>query len=179
VLRRYEHPDVRARLSTGTKHERALALVEELWQSRAGVVSTQVLQELAVNLRRKAKRALDAKATRDVVADYLACTWSVNNGDSILEALDLETRHRVSFWDALVLQAAQASGARFCTLKTSPTAALRIGPGCESVHPSLNERAVVERTSRLCFTLQVVSRRITGCLSGATRCPRSRHHDVE
>jgi len=97
--------------STGAKHERALALVEELWHSRAGVVSTQVLQELAVNLRRKAKRALDPKATRDVVADYLAWHVVVNNGDSILEALDLETRHRVSFWDALVLQAAQISGA--------------------------------------------------------------------
>ncbi|MFN8061234.1 MAG: hypothetical protein U0Q12_18885 [Vicinamibacterales bacterium] len=35
----------------------------------------------------------------------------VNNGESILEALDLESRYRVSSWDALVLQAAQASGA--------------------------------------------------------------------
>jgi predicted nucleic acid-binding protein len=40
-------------------------------------------------------------------------TWHVvvNNGESILEALDLESRYHVSFWDALVLQAAQASGA--------------------------------------------------------------------
>jgi len=97
--------------STGAKHDRALALVEALWQSRAGVVSTQVLQELAVNLRKKAKRALDPKATRDVVADYLTWHVVVNNGESILEALDLESRYRVSFWDALVLQAAQASGA--------------------------------------------------------------------
>ena len=35
----------------------------------------------------------------------------VLNGDSILEALDLETRYRVSFWDALVIQAAHAAGA--------------------------------------------------------------------
>ena len=49
--------------------------MEELWESRSGVVSTQVLQELAVNLRRKAKKPLDAKATRDVVSDYLA--WQV------------------------------------------------------------------------------------------------------
>ena len=97
--------------STGAKHDRALALVEALWQSRAGVVSTQVLQELAVNLRKKAKRALDPKATRDVVADYLTWHVVVNNGESILVALDLESRYRVSFWDALVLQAAQASGA--------------------------------------------------------------------
>ena len=97
--------------STGAKHERALALVEELWQSRTGVLSTQVLQELAVNLRKKARRPLDAKATRDVIADYLTWHVVVNNGESILEALDLESRYRVSFWDALVLQAAQASGA--------------------------------------------------------------------
>jgi predicted nucleic acid-binding protein len=97
--------------STGAKHKRARALVEDLWQSRTGVVSTQVLQELAVNLRKKAKRALDPKATRDVVADYLTWHVVVNNGESILEALDLESRYRVSFWDALVLQAAEASGA--------------------------------------------------------------------
>ena len=40
--------------AAGEKHERAKTLVEELWRERKGVVSTQVLQELAVNLRRKA-----------------------------------------------------------------------------------------------------------------------------
>ena len=97
--------------AAGEKHQRAKALAEELWETRAGVVSTQVLQELAVNLRRKAKKPLDAKATRDVVSDYLAWQVVVNGGESILEALDLETRHRVSFWDALVIQAAHAAGA--------------------------------------------------------------------
>ena len=97
--------------SAGDKHARAKALVEDLWQNRSGVVSTQVLQELAVNLRRKAKKPLDAKATRDIVSDYLAWQVVVNGGDSILEALDLEVRYQVSFWDALVVQAAQVSGA--------------------------------------------------------------------
>ena len=97
--------------SAGPKHERAKALVEELWRDRNGVVSTQVLQELAVNLRRKAARPIDAKATRDIVADYLTWQVVVNSGESILDALDLEARYRISFWDALVLQAANASGA--------------------------------------------------------------------
>ncbi len=35
----------------------------------------------------------------------------VNGGDSILEALDIEARFQMSFWDALVIQAAQAGGA--------------------------------------------------------------------
>ena len=97
--------------SAGEKHERAKALVEELWRDRTGVVSTQVLQELAVNLRKKARRPLDAKATRDIVADYLTWQVVVNGGESILEALDLEARYQISFWDALVIHAAQASGA--------------------------------------------------------------------
>jgi predicted nucleic acid-binding protein len=97
--------------SAGARHDRAKALVEDLWQNRSGVVSTQVLQELAVNLRRKAGKPLDAKATRDVVFDYLAWQVVVNGGDSILEALDMEARYRISFWDALIIQAAQTAGA--------------------------------------------------------------------
>lgn len=96
--------------STGAKHERAKALVEGLWRTRSGVVSTQVLQELCVNLRRKAGRPLELKATRELVADYLSWQVVVNTGDSILEALDLEARYRISFWDALVVQAAQSAG---------------------------------------------------------------------
>ena len=97
--------------AAGEKHQRAKALVEDLWETRAGVVSTQVLQELAVNLRRKAKKLLSAKTTRDVISDYLAWQVVVNNGEAILEALDLETRYQVSFWDALVILAAHAAGA--------------------------------------------------------------------
>ena len=97
--------------SAGEKHGRAKALVEELWRDRTGVVSTQVLQELSVNLRKKTRRPLDAKATREIVADYLAWQVVVNSGESILEALDLEARYQISFWDALVVQAALASGA--------------------------------------------------------------------
>jgi predicted nucleic acid-binding protein len=97
--------------AAGAKHERAKAIVEELWRHRSGVVSTQVLQELAVNLRRKAGRPLDGKTTREIIADYLSWHVVINSGESILEALDLEERYRISFWDALVIQAALVSGA--------------------------------------------------------------------
>ncbi|HVL57983.1 MAG TPA: PIN domain-containing protein [Burkholderiaceae bacterium] len=98
-------------VSSGAKHQRAKTLIEALWLDRSGVVSTQVLQELAVNLRRKAARPLDRRATRDVIADYLTWQVVVNDGDSILEAIELEERYQLSFWDALVVQAAQAGGA--------------------------------------------------------------------
>ena len=98
-------------VSAGAKHERARRLVEELWRTRAGVVSTQVLQELVVNLRRKTGQPPSAKATRDIITDYLSWQVVVNSGNSILEALELEERYQISFWDALVIQAARASGA--------------------------------------------------------------------
>lgn len=66
--------------AAGEKHDKAKALIEELRETRAGVVSTQVLQELAVNLRKKVKRPLDARATREIVSDYLAWQVVVNGG---------------------------------------------------------------------------------------------------
>jgi len=96
--------------AAGAKHERAKALVEDLWRDRSGVVSTQVLQELCVNLRRKAKRPVDAKQAREIVADYLAWDVVTNTGQSILDALEVEARYGISFWDALIIQAAEAFG---------------------------------------------------------------------
>jgi predicted nucleic acid-binding protein len=86
-------------------------LEEQLWRDRAGVVSTQVLQELCVNLLRKVRTPLDAKTIHDIIADYLTWQVVVNTGDSILDALDIQERYRISFWDTLVIQAAHASGA--------------------------------------------------------------------
>src|SRR5439155_1196964 len=96
--------------SAGAKHQRAKALLEGLWQARSGVVSTQVLQELCINLQRKVARPLDCKATKEIVADYLSWRVIINDGDSIIEALDVQERHQISFWDALIIQAAHVSG---------------------------------------------------------------------
>jgi predicted nucleic acid-binding protein len=97
--------------SAGPKHERAQALVQSLWRDRSGVLSTQVLQELCVNLRRKARRPVDLKTSREIITDYLAWDLHVNTGTDVLEAMEIEERYRISFWDALVVQAAEAAGA--------------------------------------------------------------------
>jgi predicted nucleic acid-binding protein len=96
--------------AAGLKHERAKTLVQELWNNRSGVVSTQVLQELCVNLQRKLARPLGPQETREIAADYLTWHVVVNDGQSILAALDVQARHPVSFWDALVIQAVQGAG---------------------------------------------------------------------
>jgi predicted nucleic acid-binding protein len=97
--------------SAGTKHQRARALVEELWSSGSGALSTQVLQELCVNLRRKADPPLAADEVRRLLQDYLSWEIVVNTGESVIEALEIEQRYRISFWDALILQSALLCGA--------------------------------------------------------------------
>lgn len=97
--------------AAGVKHARAAVLLERLWRDRSGVISTQVLQELAVNLRRKVAKPLDSRTVRDIVSDYLTWHVVVNGGDAVLEGIEIEARYNVSFWDALIVRAAQASDA--------------------------------------------------------------------
>ena len=93
----------------GPKHDRAKRLLVELLDSDSGVLSTQVLQELCVNLRRKGN--LEADETRRLIQDFLAWEIVVNTAESVLGALEIESRHDISFWDALIIYAAQAAGA--------------------------------------------------------------------
>ncbi len=94
----------------GEKNARARELVERLWRERTGVVSTQVLQELYVNVRRKASAPVSAPEARALVEDYLAWPLVVNDGATILQAVAIEERFGLSFWDALVVASAQEAG---------------------------------------------------------------------
>jgi len=97
--------------SAGEKHNRARALVEQLWHSGEGVLSTQVLQELCVNLRRKSNRPLSSDEMIRLIEDYLSWEVVVNSPGSAIQALQIEARYKVSFWDALILHAAETAGA--------------------------------------------------------------------
>jgi predicted nucleic acid-binding protein len=97
--------------SAGLKHERAMEIVERLWMSGEGVLSTQVLQEFCFHLRRKIARPLPVEEVRHVLEDYMSWEIVVNDAASVIHALDVEARYKISFWDALVLQAAESSGA--------------------------------------------------------------------
>lgn len=93
------------------RHHAAARVLEELWESREGVVSTQVLQELYVNLTRKLQKPMTRSRARAIVERYAA--WPVHQVTpaDILSASELEQRHSLAFWDALVVVAAQRSGA--------------------------------------------------------------------
>jgi predicted nucleic acid-binding protein len=92
--------------SAGRKHEIARDLAVGLWRSGGGLLSTQVLQEFFVTVTRKIKAPLEAGLAREIVGDMLTWDVVVNDGDSILQAIDLGAREKISFWDALIIAAA-------------------------------------------------------------------------
>jgi predicted nucleic acid-binding protein len=93
--------------AAGIKYERARTLIEKLWIRGSGVLSTQVLQELCINLRRKVARPWPLDETRSLIEDYLRWEVVVNTPDSVLKAMAIEARHQISFWDALIIHAAE------------------------------------------------------------------------
>jgi len=95
-------------ISAGAKHSRAKALLEELWQTGRGCLSTQVLQEFYVNITRKVAAPLSPESAVQTISDVSA--WRVHQPgvDDILEAIGLQARDSVSFWDAMILNSARA-----------------------------------------------------------------------
>jgi predicted nucleic acid-binding protein len=97
--------------AAGVKNLRARSLIEKLWKNGGGVLSTQVLQELCINVRRKSSHPLSREETRTIIQDYSSWTVVINTAESVLEALEIESRYNISFWDALIIHAAGSSGA--------------------------------------------------------------------
>src|ERR1700676_5446399 len=82
--------------SAGMRHERARQVIERLWISGQGVLSTQVLQELCINLRLRIARPLPGEEVRQLLQDYLSWEIVVNTPASVLQALEIQVRYKTS-----------------------------------------------------------------------------------
>lgn len=92
------------------KHEVAKMVLQELWNSRSGTLSMQVLQEFYVNATRKIPRPISKASARLVVNTYTI--WCVETTPlEISHAFRIEDESRLGFWDALIVAAAIKSGA--------------------------------------------------------------------
>jgi len=104
----YAHDD-----SAGGKHVQARTLVEQLWESRDGCLSVQVLQEFFVNATRKIAKPLTAETAKEIVADYSRWYLHVPAADDVLAAIGIHQRTGISFWDAMIVRSAAEVG---CTV---------------------------------------------------------------
>jgi len=53
----------------------------------------------------------DSKEIRKIVTVLQEWEVFVNNGESVLRALEIEQQYQISFWDGLIINAAHSSGA--------------------------------------------------------------------
>lgn len=90
------------------KRDRALGLIASARRSGTGVVSTQVLQEYFVSATKKL--GVEAPRARRKVQIFARLDLVPVGLDLVLAAIDTHRLHGLSFWDALILQAARASG---------------------------------------------------------------------
>ena len=95
----------------GEKHATAAKSVAELWESRNGIVSTQVLQELYITLTRKAAAPVKRNIARRLIRNYLMWEVVLNDGATVLHASEIEENYHLSFWDGLIVAAAYSKNA--------------------------------------------------------------------
>lgn len=104
-----------------------------LWETRAGRVSTQVLNEYHVVVTEKLRPGLDRERTRADVRNLMAWAPIPSDRPVIDGAWTVQERHGLSWWDSLVVSAAQVAGCTF--LVTEDLAAGRVFDGVRVISP--------------------------------------------
>lgn len=92
--------------SAGQKHNVARNILLNLWEARQGILSTQVLQEFFYIITKKITHPLNVQSARELIGFFLKWDIIINNGDSILEAIDIHQKYKLSFWDSMIIESA-------------------------------------------------------------------------
>ena len=93
------------------KRKKAAQLLSERAAAGEVLISTQVLQEFYVAVTRKLAQPLAEEAA--LVATRELTAFPIINVDAnlVLAAIRSSREHRISFWDALIVEAARSGGA--------------------------------------------------------------------
>jgi predicted nucleic acid-binding protein len=102
------------------KHARAREWLEVLWDTKRGRVSPQVLQEYYVTVTLKLRPGLPGEEARSDVRALFHWLVTVDPEVLIESAWALQDRCSLSFWDALVVGAAQAMDCGFILTEDLP-----------------------------------------------------------
>ncbi len=98
-------------LDAGNKHKIAKEAVSRLWESKLGVLSTQVFQEFYVTLTKKIPNPIDKAIARRLIKKYFSWEVVINNPEIIIQASEIEENYKISFWDSLIVSAAFSQNA--------------------------------------------------------------------
>jgi predicted nucleic acid-binding protein len=96
----------------GDKQRIAANAVSEILDARSGVLSLQVLQEFYSTVTRKLRSAVARDVARELLRGYSSWVIQPLTAEDVVAASFLEQRHQLSFWDALIVQAALLAEAK-------------------------------------------------------------------
>lgn len=90
------------------KHPKASRLLKDLWSSRAGILSIQVLSEFYVVVTQKVERPISSSEAKAIIEDYLS-SWEIiePRGDTLLSSIEATNKYNFHFWDAMIFAAAK------------------------------------------------------------------------
>ncbi len=92
------------------KRGMAQAWLAQCWRRQCGRVSTQVLNEFYINVRRKFRGVLSDEGARAEVRRYQTWRpWTIDQ-PTVESAWAVESRFGFHYWDALMVAAAQQQG---------------------------------------------------------------------
>ena len=103
-----------------TKHQLAREWVEFLWDTNRGRVSRQVLHEYYVTVTRKLRPGLPVEEARSDVRTLFQWLTAVDPEVLIESAWTFQDRCSLSFWEALILGAAQSMNCSFVLSEDLP-----------------------------------------------------------
>jgi predicted nucleic acid-binding protein len=95
----------------GVKQQQAADRLEGLWENGSGRLSTQVLQEFYTNVTQKIKRPLARSVAREVIRNYGIWVESAITPSTVVRASEISEAWMLSFWDSMILAAAEQDGA--------------------------------------------------------------------
>lgn len=94
--------------SDDAKHDRAKALLAD--ESRILVISAQVIGEFYVVATRKLAEPMEPEAAADAVRRFRRMPVVMIDGELTESAIATSRDARISYWDALIVEAAAVSG---------------------------------------------------------------------
>jgi predicted nucleic acid-binding protein len=95
------------------KQKQAMSWMAHLWSARKGYLSFQVLQEFYATVTGKLQPGLDHQTARDDVR-YLLSWHPIPVDTRVVEAAwVVQDRYGFSWWDALIVSAAQVGDCRY------------------------------------------------------------------
>ena len=99
--------------SEAQKQELSMAWMAHLWRTRTGKLSYQILQEFYLTVTAKLQPGLDPENARKDVRSLLAWQPIVADEQVLENAWLVQDSYQISWWDALVVSAAQLDDCRY------------------------------------------------------------------